>query len=82
MWEDNLTTNLVDPLCCSKLLRCHVDISHNHTWKVHGVYERSQTREFREIGRTNALRVREVTSNNKMREWHPCTFAAAKSVGS
>ena len=63
MWSDNLTANLVNPLRCNELLRHHVEFSHNHVWKVHGVYERSQTRKLREIGRTSALRVREVTSH-------------------
>ena len=59
------TLNLVDPLFCNELLRRHVKISHNDIWNVHGVYERSQTCELREVERTSALRVREVTSHQQ-----------------
>ena len=34
MWDDNLTTNLVNPLRCSELLRCHVEISHDDMWEL------------------------------------------------
>ena len=81
MWEDDLTTNLVDPLCCNELLRRHVKISHNHIWKVHGVYERSQTCELREIERTSALRVREVTSHQQNARVAPINSRCSKIDG-